>query len=96
MNGSEGSGSSSELVWTSELDVYIHKNCNFFYLITRLIDSDGRMSTRDSKVYLSSNRNMTLAISTFKSWRAANASIDQEESENGILDTMPKNSVFEV
>ena len=66
MNGSEGSGSSSEPVWTGELDVYIRKNHNFFYSITRLIDGDGRMSARDSEVCLSSSRNMTLAISTFQ------------------------------
>ena len=66
MNGSEGSGSSSEPVWTGELDVYIRKNHKFFYSITRLIDGDGRMSARDSEVCLSSSRNMTLAISTFQ------------------------------
>ena len=66
VNGSEGSGSSSEPVRTGELDVYIRKNHYFFYLITRLIDGDGRMSARDSEVCLSSSRNMTLAISTFQ------------------------------
>jgi hypothetical protein len=66
VNGSEGSGSSSERVRTGELDAYIRKNHHFFYSITRLIDGDGRMSARDSEVCLSSSRNMTLAISTFQ------------------------------
>ena len=66
MNSSEGSGSGSEPVRTGELDVYIRKNHKFFYSITRLINSDGRMSARDGTVGLSSSRNMTLAIGTFQ------------------------------
>ena len=45
--------------------IYLQKS-NFFYLITRLINGNGRMSMRDSEVCLSSSRNMTLLISTFQ------------------------------